>query len=190
MNFISSEPGGIFYTVNLYIRSHRRSFISPALLYHLNARFLSQRSVLLYLRCDLLIYHLFIWIIFHGKLLQHCHSLLSGFYQMASAKYHYTLHKWCPGFFFDRFMSINSETYLITGTQRINLMSHTCSMKINFSVFLIKIIVDRYCIRITIITIYGKNASAAVLQQSQCFICADLIFFFLIGLNIIFLSLS
>ena len=42
MNFISSEPGGIFYTVNLYIRSHRRSFISPALLYHLNARFLSQ----------------------------------------------------------------------------------------------------------------------------------------------------
>ena len=97
---------------------------------------------------------------------------------MTSAEYHNTLHKRCPIFFFDGFISIYRETYFVTGTQCIYFMACTCSMKINFLRIVIVDIVDRNCIGISVISIYGKNATSAGLQKSLCRVDADFIFLF------------
>ena len=97
---------------------------------------------------------------------------------MTSAEYHNALHKRCPIFFFDGFISIYRETYFVTGTQCIYFMACTCSMKINFLRIVIVDIVDRNCIGISVISIYGKNATSAGLQKSLCRVDADFIFLF------------
>ena len=97
---------------------------------------------------------------------------------MTSAEYHNALHKRCPIFFFDGFISIYRETYFVTGTQCIYFMACTCSMKINFLRIVIVDIVDRNCIGLSVISIYGKNATSAGLQKSLCRVDADFIFLF------------
>ena len=62
--------------------------------------------------------------------------------------------------------------------QCIYFMACTCSMKINFLCIVIVDIVDRNCIGISVISIYGKNATSAGLQKSLYRVGADFIFLF------------
>lgn len=73
-------------------------------------------------------------------------------------------------------------------TQCIYFMACTCSMKINFLRIVIVDIVDRNCIGISVISIYGKNATSAGLQKSLCRVDADFIFLFTNCSDMILLS--
>ena len=107
--------------------------------------------------CNFIVNQLLVGIVFHCKLLQQHRCLWAVLHRAAPAEYNGALHKRRPRFLFDSFVSVDGEAYLVTGVQGVDLMPRTRAMKINFLSSAIVKEIDGYCIRVTVVPVYGKD---------------------------------
>ena len=94
----------------------------------------------------------------------------------------------CSIYFRNRHRIVRSRfcslCFVITVSECLNFVSRFCTVEIEFPGFLIKAVIDRDRIGVTLCAVYSQNPTAAFNQQLLCRFCAELIFFFRIGLNI------
>ena len=112
-----------------------------------------------YIFCDLGVDSFFCGIIFHCK---GAHLFLGHFGigdKATSAENNNAPYIRRPFALGEMLSAVDGEADLVALFQRIDLVTRSCAVKINFSVFLIVKIVERDRERVAVIAVHGKNAA-------------------------------